>query len=117
MPCYDVVIKNGLIFDGTRVPRYRGDLAVRDGVIAAAGRIPEQDAVRVIDAEVLPSKIVHDLPGGGWRRVQRARGYRYVPVNGGVTMEDDRETNTFSGRLLCNGGGARASDLGAVAAQ
>jgi hypothetical protein len=24
MPAYDIVIKRGFIFDGTRVPRYRG---------------------------------------------------------------------------------------------
>jgi len=104
MPCYDVVIKNCLIFDGTGVPRYRGDLAISDGVIAGAGRIPEQDAIRVIDAEGLPSEIVHDLPGGGWRRVQRARlsqrAGQWRCHHGG-----DRETNAFSGRLLCNGGG------------
>ena len=35
---FDVVIKNGLIFDGTRVPRYRGDIGIRDGVIA--GEVP-----------------------------------------------------------------------------
>ena len=56
--------------------------------------------------DMLPREIVHDLPGGEWRRVQRARGYRYVLVNGAVTIEDDRETNTFSGRLLRNGGSA-----------
>jgi N-acyl-D-aspartate/D-glutamate deacylase len=54
---------------------------------------------------VLPSEIVHDLPGGEWRRVQRARGYRYILVNGAVTIENDRETNVFSGRLLRHGGG------------
>lgn len=58
--------------------------------------------------EVLPSEIVHDLPGGEWRRVQRAKGYRYVLVNGAVTIENDRETNTFSGRLLRGGGAASA---------
>ena len=58
MPSYDVVIKNGLIFDGSRAPRYRGDIAIRDGVIAAIGRIPETDAARVIDAEGL-----HVAPG------------------------------------------------------
>ena len=57
---------------------------------------------------VLPSEIVHDLPGGVWRRVQRARGYRYILVNGAVTIEDDRETNVFSGRLLRHGGGRPA---------
>lgn len=63
---------------------------------------------------VLPPEIAHDLPGGEWRRVQRARGYRYVLVNGQVTIEDDKETNTFSGRLLRHGG-ARAVPARAVA--
>ncbi|MBM3490748.1 MAG: amidohydrolase family protein [Alphaproteobacteria bacterium] len=53
---------------------------------------------------VRPSEIAHDLPGGEWRRVQRATGYRYVLVNGQVTIEDDRETATHSGRLLRHGG-------------
>jgi len=57
---------------------------------------------------VLPSEVVHDLPGGEWRRVQRARGYRYVLVNGAITIENDKETNTFSGRLLRGGGMAPA---------
>jgi N-acyl-D-aspartate/D-glutamate deacylase len=57
---------------------------------------------------VLPSEIVHDLPGGEWRRVQRAHGYRYILVNGEVTIENDRETNVFSGRLLRHGGGVTA---------
>jgi N-acyl-D-amino-acid deacylase len=65
--------------------------------------------------EVLPSEIVHDLPGGEWRRVQRARGYRYVLVNGAVTIKDDRETNVFSGRLLRNGGGAQAAAIARAA--
>ena len=55
--------------------------------------------------EVLPAEIVHDLPGGEWRRVQRAKGYRYVVVNGQVTIEDDREPHPHSGRLLRHGGG------------
>ncbi len=56
--------------------------------------------------EVLPSEVVHDLPGGEWRRVQRARGYRYVLVNGEVTIKDDQQTETYSGKLLRHGGNA-----------
>lgn len=52
---------------------------------------------------VLPSEVLHDLPGGEWRRVQRAQGYRYIVVNGQVTIEDDRETQVFSGQLLRHG--------------
>ncbi len=56
--------------------------------------------------EILPREVVHDLPGGEWRRVQRARGYRYVLVNGRVTIRDDAETGTHSGQLLRHGGSA-----------
>lgn len=65
--------------------------------------------------QVLPTEIVHDLPGGEWRRVQRARGYRYVLVNGEITIDNDRETSTFSGRLLRGGGGAALSGSGQTA--
>ena len=55
---------------------------------------------------VLPAEVVHDLPGGEWRRVQRAEGYRCVLVNGEVTIRDDEETGACSGRLLRHGDGA-----------
>lgn len=50
--------------------------------------------------KVCPAEIAHDLPGGEWRRIQRASGYRYILVNGQVTIENDRETHTHSGELL-----------------
>jgi N-acyl-D-aspartate/D-glutamate deacylase len=52
-----------------------------------------------------PSEVVNDLPGGEWRRIQRADGYRWVLVNGEVTIEDDQETGSHSGRLLRHGQG------------
>ncbi len=55
--------------------------------------------------KVLPMETVHDLPGNEWRRIQRAEGYRYVLVNGEVTMENDQPTGTMSGRLLRHGRG------------
>lgn len=54
--------------------------------------------------DVLPGEIVHDLPGGEWRRIQRAKGYRYILVNGEVTIRDDKQTETYSGVLLRHGG-------------
>ncbi len=53
--------------------------------------------------EILPQEVVRDLPGGEWRRVQRARGYRHVLVNGVPTIEDDRELPGAPGRLLRGG--------------
>lgn len=50
-----------------------------------------------------PVEVVHDLPGGEWRRVQRGVGYRWVLVNGQATITDDKETGTMAGRLLRNG--------------
>jgi N-acyl-D-aspartate/D-glutamate deacylase len=52
---------------------------------------------------VLPPEVAHDLPGDEWRRVQRASGYKYVLVNGEVTIEADAQTNVASGELLRNG--------------
>jgi N-acyl-D-aspartate/D-glutamate deacylase len=54
--------------------------------------------------KVLPDEIAHDLPGGEWRRIQRAEGYKYIFVNGEVTMRDGLPTNNHSGKLLRHGG-------------
>ena len=50
MPEYDVVIRGGTVVDGTGIPRYKADLAVKDGRIARiSGKIPA-GAAREIDA-------------------------------------------------------------------
>ena len=53
--------------------------------------------------KVLPSEIAEDLPGGGWRRVQKAEGYRWIIVNGQVTLEDGESTGALPGKLLRHG--------------
>jgi N-acyl-D-amino-acid deacylase len=47
---YDVVIRGGRIIDGTGSPWYRGDLAIRNGRIAAIGFVDDGRARRTIDA-------------------------------------------------------------------
>ncbi len=46
------------------------------------------------------AEVAHDLPGGEWRRIRKAKGFRYVLVNGQVTIDDDKETGVASGQLL-----------------
>ena len=50
---FDVVIKDGTIIDGTKVPRYRADLGIKNGKVAKIGRLKTSDATRVIDASGL----------------------------------------------------------------
>jgi dihydroorotase/N-acyl-D-amino-acid deacylase len=47
---YDVVIRNGWIIDGTGNPRFLGDVAVKNGRVAAIGRLGDVRAERTVDA-------------------------------------------------------------------
>ena len=38
----DLVIRNATVIDGTRAPRYEADIGIKDGKIAAIGRIKEK---------------------------------------------------------------------------
>ncbi|MFV8816657.1 N-acyl-D-amino-acid deacylase family protein [Haliea sp. E17] len=58
-------------------------------------------------------EIVHDMPGGDWRRKGRAGGYEYILVNGQVTHRMDVPTGKTPGQLAC-AGSRRQSRLAAV---
>jgi N-acyl-D-amino-acid deacylase len=47
---FDVLIRNGKVADGTGNPSFVGDLAIKDGKIAALGKLRNRTAARVIDA-------------------------------------------------------------------
>jgi N-acyl-D-amino-acid deacylase len=53
MPEFDLAIKDGMIVDGTRAPRFRGDLGIKNGRIAKIGRIQSHQAKKTIDASGL----------------------------------------------------------------
>ena len=53
MPQFDTIIKNGTVVDGTRVPRYRADVGIKNGKIAEIGRLNSSDAKKVVDANGL----------------------------------------------------------------
>ena len=47
---FDLVIRNATVIDGTRAPRFHGDIGVRGGAISAIGEIRDARADREIDA-------------------------------------------------------------------
>ncbi len=48
---YDVIIQNGVIYDGSGEPGYRGDVAILDDRIAAIGDLDAASADEIIDAD------------------------------------------------------------------
>ena len=74
----------GLGDRGVIAPGMKGDLALID-----------LDGLRLRAPEM-----VHDLPAGGRRFMQRAEGYKALVVAGEVTLVDDEPTGALPGRLL-----------------
>lgn len=58
MSTYDLAIMGGIVVDGTGLSRRRGDIAVKDGLVAKVGFVDPADADEVIDADGL-----HVAPG------------------------------------------------------
>jgi len=59
--------------------------------------------VNVIDFDALsltPPEMRYDLPAGGKRLVQKARGYRYTIVSGEVVLDDGEPTGATPGKLV-----------------
>jgi N-acyl-D-aspartate/D-glutamate deacylase len=50
---FDTLISGGIVVDGSRVPRYRADVGIRDGRIARIGDLRRASANRVLDADGL----------------------------------------------------------------
>ena len=57
-----------------------------------------------VNLSIGPNEVVEDLPGGEWRRIQKASGYAAVIVNGEQTIRNDELLNVASGKLLRHGG-------------
>ena len=65
-----------------------------------------QDRFSTNALEVTPRRvgeIAHDFPANEWRRVQHAKGYRAILVNGECTFEDGECTGSTPGQLLRHG--------------
>ena len=53
----DLIIRGGLIIDGSGAPGYEADVAVRDGRITGIGHFPETPAQKVLDAQGLAVQV------------------------------------------------------------
>ncbi|MFZ1121846.1 MAG: amidohydrolase family protein [Candidatus Binataceae bacterium] len=81
---------------------FRGRGVLREG---AAADVVVYDLKELAIEPEWVGEIAHDFPGGEWRRVQRARGYRAIIVNGEMTFAAGRATGATPGRLLRAGRG------------
>ncbi len=80
----------------------------RDRGVLREGAAADVVVYRLEDLAVDPhwiGEIVHDVPGGEWRRVQRAVGYQSIIVNGVETFANGVCTGATPGRLLRHGRG------------
>jgi N-acyl-D-amino-acid deacylase len=50
---FDTLIKDGIVVDGSRVPRYRADVGIKNGKIAKIGNLKNASAAKVLDAHGL----------------------------------------------------------------
>ena len=94
--CRDTARTVGLFDRGVVAPGYRADLNVVDF-----------DRLRLHKPT-----IVHDLPAGGRRLLQRATGWSHTIVAGQETYHDGEATDALPGRLIR---GAQAIPAGALA--
>ena len=78
---YDLIIRNGMIVDGSGMARYRADVGIAGGRVATIGKIREP-AREVIDAEghVVTPGLIDATPT--WTR--RFSGIRLAPARAGM---------------------------------
>ncbi len=71
-----------------------------DRGLVAPGYLADLNLIDLEQLSCAPPRIVHDLPAGGRRLVQDARGYRATVKSGAVTFVDGDHTGELPGRLV-----------------
>jgi N-acyl-D-aspartate/D-glutamate deacylase len=72
----------------------------RDRGVVAAGYLADLNVIALDDLTLAPPTIVQDLPAGGTRLLQKARGYRWTVKSGDVTFDNGEWTGLTPGGLL-----------------
>jgi N-acyl-D-amino-acid deacylase len=73
---------------------------LRDRGIVAPGMKADLNVIDWDRLELALPELVHDLPAGARRLVQRARGYEATLVSGIVTMREGEHTGALPGRVI-----------------
>src|SRR5438093_107335 len=63
---YDLVIKNGMVVDGTGFSRYRADVAIKDGTIVELGKIRGAAAATIDELTAMQDLLRAALEAGAW---------------------------------------------------
>jgi len=75
-------------------------LGLRDRGLVARGYRADLNVIDYDRLALLAPEVLHDLPAGGRRLMQRARGYEATIVAGMVTYRDGDPTGALPGRIL-----------------
>jgi len=73
---------------------------LRDRGTLEVGRKADVNVIDLDGLRLLPPEMVFDLPAGGKRFMQRAKGYRATIVSGEIALEHDEPTGALPGRLV-----------------
>jgi N-acyl-D-aspartate/D-glutamate deacylase len=73
---------------------------LRDRGVLRAGMRADVNVIDMAALTLDAPRMVADLPAGGRRLLQRARGYRATIVAGAVTYRDGEATGALPGRLV-----------------
>jgi N-acyl-D-aspartate/D-glutamate deacylase len=71
-----------------------------DRGVVAPGHLADLNLIDMDELNLGPPKIVQDLPAGGVRLLQKARGYRATMKTGTVTFDGGQWTGETPGRLV-----------------
>ena len=99
--------------DGSRGPQLALEMLVKkqtadtaavyglaDRGVLAAGMKADINVIDFAALDLLAPQVVYDLPAGGRRLLQRARGYRHPFVSGMEVLQSDELTGQTPGRLI-----------------
>jgi N-acyl-D-aspartate/D-glutamate deacylase len=75
-------------------------VGLSDRGLLAPGQRADLNLIDLDRLGLLPPEVAHDLPAGGRRLLQRARGIRATFVAGQATYRDGEATGALPGRLL-----------------